>query len=219
MKKRNIIILSIIVVIAIVAIICFVIGANNNNEKITEQQQEEGISKLTPIYEQLNQASSYTFNLKLNDENQMRISKKDEKAYVDTYDEGEHDSYIVKEDNTYLLVEKTKKYYKYENNSTNLTKVTLNMEELLEKEFTTGKEKIENKEYRYEEFMEVYPFIINYKKNIDESTTKTRLYFEGKDLKYIKTYVGDVEQLLKVEISYENIDDNTFEIPKDYKEG
>ena len=49
--------------------------------------------------------------------------------------------------------------------------------------------------------------------------TKTRLYFEGNNLKYIKTYIGDIEQLLKVEMSY-NVDDSvSFEIPKEYNKG
>ena len=47
-----------------------------------------------------------------------------------------------------------------------------------------------------------YPFLINYKATIDDSKTKTRLYFEGNNLKYIKTYIGYIEQLLKVEMSY-----------------
>lgn len=64
-----------------------------------------------------------------------------------------------------------------------------------------------------------YPFLINYKATIDESKTKTRLYFEGNNLKYIKTYIGDIEQLLKVEMSY-NVDDSvSFEIPKEYNKG
>lgn len=65
----------------------------------------------------------------------------------------------------------------------------------------------------------VIPFLINYKATIDDSKTKTRLYFEGNNLKYIKTYIGDIEQLLKVEMSY-NIDNSvSFEIPKEYNKG
>ena len=221
MKKKNIIIIiSIIVILAIIGLVCLlVIDTAKKTDEELEQQESEGISILTSIYNKLKDASTYTFSLKLNDENQITYAKKDDKASVEIIDEGEKDNYIVNDGNTYLLVEKTKEYYKYENNTMYLTQVINNMEELLNKEFKTGKETIDNKEYKYEEFDNEYPFILNYKTSINPDSTKTRLYFDGKELKYIKTYVGEVEQLLKVDISYNNIDNNKFEIPKEYKEG
>ena len=218
MKKKNIIIISSIIGVIILASVIGVIILNNSKESSnTENENGEIVSKLTQIYDKLNQAQSYTFKTTLNDQNSFSVSKQGESALAESYDESEKDSYLVKGEDTYLLVEDTKKYYTYKNNTTYLSKVTNDMEEILNKEFTAGKEKIDNKEYYYEEFNEVYPFIINYKKSIDESTTKTRLYFEGDNLKYIKTYVGDVQQLLKVDISYDGIDNNKFDIPKDYE--
>ena len=155
----------------------------------------------------------------LNDENQLVIARKENKAYVEVVDEGEKNTYIVDNNNTTVLVDRTKKYYTYENNNTYLTKVTNNMRQLLKQDYVSGMEKIDNKEYYYEEYAQSYPFLINYKATIDDSKTKTRLYFEGNNLKYIKTYIGDIEQLLKVEMSY-NIDNSvSFEIPKEYNKG
>ena len=93
------------------------------------------------------------------------------------------------------------------------------MRQLLKQDYVSGMEKIDNKEYYDEEYAQSYPFLINYKATIDESKNKTRLYFEGNNLKYIKTHIGDIEQLLKVEMSY-NIDNSvSFEIPKEYNKG
>ena len=49
------------------------------------------------------------------------------------------------------------------------------------------------------------------------TTKKTRFYFDGNNLAYIKTVLGNKEKTLKVEIS-ENIDNNIFTIPSDYEE-
>ena len=46
---------------------------------------------------------------------------------------------------------------------------------------------------------------------------KTRFYFEGDKLAYIKTIIGGKQELLKVDISY-NIDNKLFEIPSNYEE-
>ena len=218
MKKKNIIIISSIIgVIIIASIIGVIISNNSKKNENAGSEDSEAVSRLSQLYDKLNQAESYTFKTTLNDQNSFSVAKQGESALAESYDEGEKDTYLVKGEDTYLLVENTKKYYTYANNTTYLAKITNDMEDVLDKEFTTGKEKIDNKEYYYEEFNEVYPFIINYKKSIDESTTKTRLYFEGDNLKYIKTYVGDVQQLLKVDISYDKIDNNKFDIPKDYE--
>ena len=219
MKNKKLIILSVASIFIVMGIIWFIIGNANNsvNDKI-EKQEQEGTSALTEIYEKLLN-SSYTFRLILNDENQMTVSKKDNRASVEIIDEGEKNTYLVKDGNTYIIVENTKEYYEYQNNTSYLTQITDNMRELMSTNYTTGREKIDNKEYIYEEFNKTYPFILNYKSSINQDDTKTRLYFEGNNLKYIKTYVGEVQQLLKVDISYNKIDDNKFEIPQDYKEG
>ncbi len=47
---------------------------------------------------------------------------------------------------------------------------------------------------------------------------KTRLYFQGDKLVYIKTIAGDKQELLKVENTYK-VDNQLFNIPSDYTEG
>ena len=51
----------------------------------------------------------------------------------------------------------------------------------------------------------------------EDQEVKTRFYFDGDKLVYIKTIIGDKQELLKVDIS-DNVDNNLFEIPSDYKE-
>ena len=200
MKKKKIIIISIIAILLIIAVALVIIFSSNKSNSTKIQEQDTGISRIKEICSKLEENPTYTFKTMLNDENQLVIARKENKAYVEVVDEGEKNTYIVDNNNTTVLVDRTKKYYTYENNNTYLTKVTNNMRQLLK-------------------HAQSYPFLINYKATIDESKTKTRLYFEGNNLKYIKTYIGDIEQLLKVEMSY-NIDNSvSFEIPKEYNKG
>ena len=46
----------------------------------------------------------------------------------------------------------------------------------------------------------------------------TRLYYKNENLSYIKTIVGENQELIKVDISYGNINDSYFDIPSDYTE-
>ena len=219
MKKKKIIIISIIAILLIIAVALVIIFSSNKSNSTKIQEQDTGISRIKEIFSKLEENPTYTFKTMLNDENQLVIARKENKAYVEVVDEGEKNTYIVDNNNTTVLVDRTKKYYTYENNNTYLTKVTNNMRQLLKQDYVSGMEKIDNKEYYYEEYAQSYPFLINYKATIDDSKTKTRLYFEGNNLKYIKTYIGDIEQLLKVEMSY-NIDNSvSFEIPKEYNKG
>ena len=50
----------------------------------------------------------------------------------------------------------------------------------------------------------------------DEEKAKTRFYFEGDQLVYIKTIIEDEQELLKVDISNQ-VDEKLFEIPSDYE--
>ena len=55
----------------------------------------------------------------------------------------------------------------------------------------------------------------------ESSIIKTRFYFDGNDIAYIKNIVQDEEstqeELLKVTLKY-SVDESLFEIPEDYAE-
>ncbi len=51
----------------------------------------------------------------------------------------------------------------------------------------------------------------------EEQKAKTRFYFNKDQLVYIKTIIGNEQEILKVEMS-DKVDDKLFEIPSEYKE-
>mgnify|MGYP001025789515 CR=1 FL=1 len=79
------------------------------------------------------------------------------------------------------------------------------------------KEKIENKTYTYEEYNAVTKFVMMDNSENEGQEIKTKFYFDGNKLEYIKTIVGNKQELLKVDIS-DDVDNNLFEIPSEYKE-
>lgn len=153
MKKNKVIIISICVILLIIAIALVIIFSNNKIKDTQIQEQDTGISRIKEICSKLEENSTYTFKTMLNNENQLMVARKENNAYVEVIDEGEKNTYIVNNDNTTILVDKTKKYYTYENNNTYLTKVTNNMRQLLKQDYVSGMEKIDNKEYYYEEYV------------------------------------------------------------------
>ena len=219
MSKNKKIVLGIFIVLVIVAFIITAIiitNEKNKNTQIEEIKEKEGISKLISLKEKLEKTKNYSISLVLNDENSKMISRNGEQAKVEINDEGEKKTYLVKDDTTYLLIDKTKHYYEYKNTSSLLNDFINNINDLKELKYEIGTENINGKDYKYEEFPGVNSFLINYKGNVDSVDSKTRMYFDGNDLKYIKTYVGDVEQLLKVEIKFNNQNNTSFEIPQEY---
>ena len=84
-----------------------------------------------------------------------------------------------------------------------------------------------NRYLGYEEFSGITDFLIESYKDMDIETAKTRFYFKGKDLQFIKTIyqtvnpdtgeTTNIEELLKTNIEY-NVEDNIFEIPSEYAE-
>jgi len=218
-ENKKIIIAIIIVALIVIATICTIIILNNQHQEEVEQadiEEENGVSKLENLADKMEQTQNYRVSLTLNKDNSRTTSKNGDMAKIEINDEGEKNTYIVKDNTTYMLVEESKKYYEYKNNISLLNDFENKTNEMINRNYTTGKENIEGKEYKYEEFKNISVFIINYKNTIDDSDTKTRLYFDGTDLKYIKTYVGDVEQLLKVDMTFNNQKDSDYEIPQEY---
>ena len=216
MKNNKKIILSLIVILIVVFAMTgiFLIINNNNSNNENDNLNDSSISRLEKIYNKMINDNNYSFKLYLNEENYKNTFKNGTSAKIEINDENEKKTYIIRNSNTYLLVDKTKKYYTYENNVSMLNTLENDFKNLLQKQAIFGKEEIEEKEYLYEEYDKVSSFLINYKGNVNN--TKTRFYFEGNDLKYIKTYVGDVEQLLKADLEFNN-QTNTYKIPNEYK--
>lgn len=209
MKKNTKIIIGIAVAIVVILIIigCVYLFIYNN--------QGEKQSKVSKLYENLVNTDKYSFLMTIDDNNKMTYSKEGEQAYINTVYKGETSKFIVKDGNTYLIQDKNKAYYTYKNNETDLDKIELNIGYYTKIEYSTGREKVNNKNYYYEEYQGAEFYMKSIPDNV--SNLKTRFYFEGDNLVYIKTIVNEDEEIAKVEINYE-VEDGLFQIPSDYEE-
>lgn len=212
-NKENKKVIIIFIIIAIVAVClgiisCFLLVPNTSKELSFS---------INELYESLKQEQAYSINLTLDENNKSLYAKQSNIAYLDDILNGVETEMLIKNGNTYLIKDEDKVYYVYKNNETNLNKIEDILEALKDKEYQTGEEKIDNKSYSYIEFNQLTDFAIMNTSNIKSDTKKTRLYFDGKDLKYIKTIAGNKEELLKVTIS-RDVDNKLFQIPSDYEE-
>lgn len=217
MSKNRKIILIVVVAIIVLAIIAGFIYFVGFQSGVEDKILNGSTSKANKLYSELKEKQNYSFIMTLDEKNKIYYAKKDNMAYIETTYQDEISKFIVKNGNSYLLMDDQKIYYKYENNETDLEKIIYQLEKIKDKDYVVGREKIENKAYKYEEYEKVTEFLIKEISMEEEQTAKTRLYFDGDKLVYIKTIVGDYEEILKIDISYQ-IDDNLFEIPSEYKE-
>lgn len=215
MSKKKKITISIIASIIVIAIIVGTIGWLIGRKE--QEKEETSIAKINVLYEKLKEKKEYTFQIKLDDNHQIYYAKKDNMAYVNTIYRGNEMTMLTRDGNSYLLVEDEKIYYTYQNNEANLEKIMAQLEEVKDKNFTKGKEKIEKKEYQYEEYNEITGFFMGEVKDEQaQMEKKTRFYFDGEELVYIKTIIGEQQELLKIKLS-DTVESNLFEIPDGYQ--
>lgn len=209
-KNKNIILISsiiAIIIIIVIGVVCYFIKPQAVN-------QNEG-EKISKLYESLKEKSVYSFETKLDKENKTFFEKQSNQAYLEEIIDGNTIETIVKNGNTYLIKDDEKVYYTYRNNDTNLNKIEEILEEVKDLEYEIGKEKINDKTYTYLEVAKLTDFTMMDLSGAKQ--VKTRFYFDGDKLDYIKTIADKKEELLKVTIS-DNVDRNLFEIPTDYEE-
>lgn len=213
-KKKIILIISVVMLMLaiITGIICWIKQANKTENELLDGTN----SRITKLYAELEGKQIFSFSTKLDQNNEMYYAKKDNTAYINTIYQGEESTFLVKDGNSYLLKKNTKKYYTYQNNETDLNKIILQLGEIKDNEYRKGKEKIDNKNYEYEEYEGITEFLIKDIEADSEKEGKTRFYFEDDQLVYIKTIIGEEEEQLTVEI-LDEVDSHLFEIPSDYQ--
>lgn len=216
-KKISIPVIAIIIVIILViagVILVNILGGSK--------------SRLTKVYNKMMEEQSYSFTrYDFEEKNKLITYRKEGKTLIDMYNSGEHSSTLISEGNTYLIFHPNKEYYVYKNNSVDEEILAEDLANTIKLEYNTGKEKIYGKTYKYEEYARVSDFMIISDINIDVESVKTRFYFKGNELVYIKTIFDVVDsktgertklqELQTVKIQYE-VDDSVFEIPSDYAE-
>lgn len=212
-KKQKIFIISVCAIVAIIIVLLIVYTATRSVEENTSE------NRLANMYEKMTQNNTYGITFQLDDNNKYTVSRKGDVANIDTYSDGKHTTNIIKDGNTYLLMYNTKRYYTYQNNVTGLGEISNQLNEIIQsQEPEKGQEEINGKNYRYEEYKGVSDFLMNTDEDVSEEDTNTKFYFDGDDLKYIRTIMGDKSELISVNVSY-NVDDGVFEIPSDFQEG
>lgn len=211
-KQKKKILIILIVIILIIA--CCGGIALYMTQTDTKNENYFGVQKL---YEELKSKESYSFITTLDNNNKMYYAKQQNKAYIENIYDGSESKFIIKDGNSYLMMDDSKTYYTYKNNEIDLNKIESSLEEIKDTEHEKGKEKIENKTYTYEEYNTVTKFVMMDNSENEGQEIKTKFYFDGNKLEYIKTIVGNKQELLKVDIS-DDVDNNLFEIPSEYKE-
>lgn len=217
MKKEKLIpiIISIVSVVASIIVILIISSGDKT-------------SKLSEVYEKMISNQTYVFTrYDFEEKNKLITYKKDDKTLIDMYNSGEHLSTLIVKGDTYLIFHDNKEYYVYQNNSLDEQILTDNLKKIIDLEYTTGKEKIYGKTYKYEEYMGVSDFLISSTRDMETDSIKTRFYFNGKDLVYLKTIYNNmnqetgkktqIEELQTVKVEYQ-VEDSIFEIPSDYAE-
>ncbi len=218
-KKKIIIAVSSVIAILVVCLIIFLV-VNNQSKTNTSNGENTSNTRLSKVYEKMNDKLTYSFEATLDNENKMVIKRKNNQARKDLTLEGELTTQIVRDGNTYLLQEDTKKYYEYLNNELELTELATIIQDLINnQEPTKAQEELDGDKYECEEYKGTsYFWLEPIEQSINEEETTIKFYFKGNNLKYIKTTINDKEELLQVNIEY-NVDDSEFEIPSEYQKG
>ena len=218
-KKKIIIAVSSVIAILVVCLIIFLV-VNNQSKTNASDEENRTNTRLSKVYEKMNDKLTYSFEATLDNENKMVIKRKNNQARKDLTLEGELTTQIVRDGNTYLLQEDTKKYYEYLNNELELTELSTTIQDLINnQEPTKAQEELDGDKYECEEYKGTsYFWLEPVEQSINEEETTIKFYFKGNNLKYIKTIIDDEEELLQVNIEY-NVDDSEFEIPSEYQKG
>lgn len=213
-KNKRIPLIVVILVIIVIAFWIFKLVGN----------KEDKSQKLSKIYEKLNNNQTYLFEMEQNSSNKTIMAKKGDETIIDQYSKDSesktesHTTTLVKDNNTYLILHDRQEYYVYQQNNVEQNILTDGIKEVIDKEYTTGEEKVRGKRYKYEEYNGSTMFMITNTLELDESSIKTRFYFDNNgNLTYIKTIYGENSELLKVKLE-NSVDDSLFEIPANYAE-
>ena len=151
--------------------------------------------------------------------NEFYYAKNGQTAYTSTKTEDQDmiSKYIIRDGNSYLILDDQKTYYTYKNNEIDLNKITDNLDEIKDMDFSKGTETIENIQCEYEEYNTITGFALKINNDeIKSQEIKTRFYFNEGKLVYIKTILDNDSELLKITLS-NSTNKAVFEIPKDYK--
>ena len=208
-KKATIVSIS-IVVLFVIALALIINGKKTSNVK--------------SIYNKMQKSQKYTFSMEETSTDinyKVSMAQRGEDVSIDMYSDEEHTTTLILDNKSYYIMHNDKEYYDNGEEKVESDIVLSGLRSISQKQYTTGKEELNGKTYYFEEYEnENMDFIIF--ANINESSkVKTRFYFSGNNICFIKNFIesedGKQEELIKVTLKYE-IDDSLFAIPEDYAE-
>jgi len=208
------------IIIAIVVIIITIVLCTKGVQNQT--------SKLSKVYEKMVSSQTYAFTrYDFEEKNKLITYRKVDKTLIDMYNSGQHTSILIDNGDTYLILHENKEYFVYTNTSKDEEILLNDLKEVIALEYSTGKEKIYGKNYKYEEYKGISVFLNAIDGKMDADSVKTRFYFKGNELVYLKTMYDVIneetgertqkEELQTVKVEYD-VEDSIFKMPADYAE-
>ena len=210
MSKKTIIVAISIIFLLIIALILIING--------------EKKSRVKKMYEKILKSQEYTFSMEETTTEinyKVSMAQRGKDVSIDMYSDEEHTTTLILENKSYFVMHNEKEYYDYGEEKIDSDIVLSSLKNITNNQFEKGKEEINGNTLYYEEYEnEDMDFIIF--ANINESSNvKTRFYFNGNDICYIKNIVesedGNQEELIKTNLKFK-IDEAVFVIPEDYAE-
>ena len=205
-KNKSIIFFGVLIILLVIGII--IIFINNKSDR------------LILLNKKLKKASDFTFSIKGQNTDfkyELKILKNDANYCIVMYNDYDHTSTLSKDGYLYYIIHNEQEYYVLNNEGeTDINILENAFSQIENSKYNKGKEEIQGKTYYYEEYEDITEFLMN--PNVQENEKiKTRFYFEGNKIKYIKNIVGTDTEILNVGCEFTSNKDN-FTIPSNYAE-
>lgn len=184
----------------------------------------ESKDRVKNIYKKISNSQNFTFTMEeTTTEINYRVSmaQRGRDISIDMYSDDEHNTTLVLENESYYIMHNDKEYYNYGDEKVDSDIILSSLKNISKNEYVTGKEEINGTVYYYEEFDNSDTDFIIFANINESSNIKTRFYFKGNDIYYIKNIIenedSEQEELIKTYLTYK-VEDALFKIPEDYAE-
>ncbi len=205
MKKEK---TSIFILIIIFVVLISILFISQKPKNMTKQMYDNIYEKTKYTFSMLEENEEIKYNLK--------IAKNEGQMCIDTTSNDERTSTLVKDGLAYYIMHANKEYYLYDSNEIDADILGNELDVVKNEKYKSGYETINDKKYYYEEYEGIVTFILLTNYN-EESSIKTRFYYDNGKIAYIKTFIDDTEELIKIDFT-DDVDEGLFDIPKDYAE-
>ena len=213
MSRKNVIIISVIGIIVLILVAIFIKNGNSN--------------KVQNMYKKMSASQEFTFTMEEEVEDfkyKITMAQKGSNVSIESYSDDQHTTTLVVDNEVYYIDHANKEYFydnEYGTDGIDTDIIVASLKEIIKQKYSKGKEEINGKTYYYQEYDNNDVDFVIYANVNEESKIKTRFYFDGDDMKYIKNIITTEEEteeeLIKTTLSY-SVQEELFEIPKDYAE-